>query len=71
VGSNPGFNKKLNGKNGPVDGSKYNKNNEENQMGQVTPKNFLSNFFCNVTEFVFYRIDIHDQVSKTKYMLRP
>jgi hypothetical protein len=28
-------------KDGPLDGRKYNKNNKDSQMGQVTPKNCL------------------------------
>jgi len=38
VGLNPGFNKKLDGKDGPHDGRKTNKNNKDSQMGQVTHK---------------------------------
>ncbi len=42
MGSNPSFNEKLDGNDGPLDGRKANENNKDSQMGQVTKK-YLKN----------------------------
>ncbi len=41
MGSNPCVNLKLDGKNGPLDGRKNNKNNKDSQTCQVTTKNIF------------------------------
>jgi len=41
VGLNPGFHKKVDGKDGPLDSIK-NENNKDSQRGQVTPKKYLN-----------------------------
>jgi len=33
-------------KDGPLDGRKYNENNEDGPMGQVTPKKYLKRTCC-------------------------
>ncbi len=39
-------------KDGPLDGRKYNQNNKDSQMGQVTPKKYLKKKdFCGEIKF--------------------